>query len=71
MHNVTLRTLGFGALPAGFYGGNVVCLIVEGKRANFWSSTEYDEGRAYSLFWGYDLKNCVSHNGRWVAKTFG
>ena len=40
---------GFSALPAGgrFYGGGY---DAEGYIANFWSSTEYDSDRAYSMY---------------------
>lgn len=41
--------LGFGALPAGYYGSNYGYFGDEGDVAPFWSSTEDDSSGAYYL----------------------
>lgn len=45
--------LGFGALPAGYYGSNYDYFGYGGYRAFFWSSTEYDSDAAYRLILSY------------------
>ena len=47
-------SLGFGALPAGFYLSYNDYFINEGYNARFWSSTEYGSYDAYGLDLDYD-----------------
>ena len=46
-------SLGFGALPAGYYGSNYGYFGYGGYRAFFWSSTEDDSDAAYRLILSY------------------
>lgn len=48
--------LGFGALPAGFYFSGSDLFTTEGDYADFWSSTEYGSGSAYSLNLYYSIE---------------
>lgn len=52
------NTTGFGALPAGHYGGGSYYTF--GEQADFWSATEYDTGSVYGRCLYY---NNASVNG--------